>query len=137
MNHKPSALTRDTAKQEPAPASSKAMWVDAKNLMPGDVLIGMFNSVVAKRDNIDEVRFGWWRRVYVLANGGRDVLTYHEETRVHIERGPLFHIEAVSKQTGERVRMTRYPMTREQCETVVSKITRHPSRRIELVEVKA
>ncbi len=75
MNHKPSALARDTTKQEPAPASSKAMWIEAKQLLPGDVIVRLHRvdscpqHDVVTRDNVDEVKFGWWCRAYVLANG--------------------------------------------------------------------
>ncbi|MEQ7993173.1 hypothetical protein [Xanthomonas hortorum] len=143
MNHKPSALARDTTKQEPAPASSKAMWIEAKQLLPGDVIVRLHRvdscpqHDVVTRDNVDEVKFGWWCRAYVLANGSHDVLTFREDERLLIERGPLFHIEAVNKQSGARERLTRYPMTRQQCETNATKISCHSSRRIELVEVKA
>ncbi len=43
-----------------------------------------------------------------------------------------FHVEAVVKATGERVRMTRSPVSFREARTIKSKITEYPWRDIEI-----
>lgn len=44
-----------------------------------------------------------------------------------------YHVEVVVKATGRRVRMTRFPCTRREAETIASKITEYEWRRIDVV----
>lgn len=45
-----------------------------------------------------------------------------------------YHLDSVNIRTGERTRMTAYPMSHKEICTIKSKCTEHPHRRLELVE---
>ncbi|MCF3643319.1 hypothetical protein LXM94_25530 [Rhizobium sp. TRM95111] len=141
FNHSINSPENDTMNHQqkskkPAQASSKAMWGEARSLKSGDVIIWHRDRGVSVF-MVDRVRFGWWRKVYIEANGGTALLTLSEDETVCIERGPQFHIEAVNINSGRRVRMTGYPMNEQQCRVMMSKIASYPWRRLELVEVSA
>lgn len=52
-----------------------------------------------------------------------------------IMRERYYHIVAINEKSGAITYMTSYPMTHSECCTMMSKISKHPARRIQLVEV--
>jgi len=49
-------------------------------------------------------------------------------------RERLYHIVAINEKSGELTYMTQYPDTHENCCVMMGKISKHPARRIQLVE---
>ena len=45
-----------------------------------------------------------------------------------------YHLDSVNIRTGERTRLTGYPMSHKEICTIKSQCTEHPHRRLELVE---
>ena len=45
-----------------------------------------------------------------------------------------YHLDSVNIRTGERTRLTGYPMSHKEICTIKSKCTEYPHRRLELVE---
>ena len=45
-----------------------------------------------------------------------------------------YHLDSVNIRTGERTRLTGYPMSHKEICTIKSKCSEHPHRRLELVE---
>lgn len=47
----------------------------------------------------------------------------------------FYHVIAINDKTNEVTYMTQYPDTHEHCCTIMKKISYHPARRIQLVEI--
>lgn len=54
---------------------------------------------------------------------------------MNTDKQRFYHIVAINEKTNEMTYMTQYPDTHEHCCTIMKKISYHPARRIQLVEI--
>jgi hypothetical protein len=47
----------------------------------------------------------------------------------------MYHVVAINEKSGKKVVVTGYPMTHQECCILLSKLTPHPARRLQLEEV--